>query len=43
VDYSGGFSTINAQRFGQKFVGKVRWCSFNPVSGIWISQHYPLF
>ena len=23
VDYSGGFSTINAQRFGQKFVGKV--------------------
>lgn len=23
VDYGGGFSTINAQRFGQKFVGKV--------------------
>jgi len=23
VDYSGGFSTINPQRFGQKFVGKV--------------------
>lgn len=23
VDYSGGFSTINTQRFGQKFVGKV--------------------
>ena len=23
VDYTGGFSTINAQRFGQKFVGKV--------------------
>ena len=23
VDYSGGFSTINSQRFGQKFVGKV--------------------
>ena len=23
VDYSGGFSTINAQRFGQRFVGKV--------------------
>lgn len=23
VDYSGGFSTINGQRFGQKFVGKV--------------------
>ena len=23
VDYTGGFGTINAQRFGQKFVGKV--------------------
>ena len=23
VDYSGGFSTINSQRFGQKFVRKV--------------------